>query len=212
MKLSRLLPLFAMMGLGGCMTTVETQVDAYSAIPAELEPKTVYIAPYENSDAKRLEWQTNAQKLAGVLSTKGFTTVSKRRDASLIAFFGFNVDQGERVQSTYSIPQYGVTGYSGANTYGNVYGNSYTATTTLTPTYGVTGYQTGTSTDTIFTRSMSIDMVDSKTGKQVFEAKAVSRGSCNSFAPIANQIIGAALSDFPKGKTGKVSLPSDAKC
>ena len=202
----------SVVGLSGCMSAVETHVDAYSSIPADIEPKTVYISPYNKADANSLKWKENAGILASVLSERGFQTVAQRRDATLIAYFGFAVDNGERVQSTYSIPQWGVTGYSGAQTYGTVYGNSVSATTTYTPTYGVTGYQTGTTTETIFTRSVSIDMLDRSSGKKVFEAQAVSSGACNSFTPIARQIIGAVMSEFPSGKSGKISLPFDGEC
>lgn len=212
MKLFQALSFASIFWLSGCMSSVLTHVDAYSAIPADIEPKTVYIAPYDKSDADSLEWQANARTLASVLSDKGFQTVARRSDATLIAYFGFAVDNGERVQSTYSIPQWGVTGYSGARTYGTVYGNSVSATTTYTPTYGVTGYKTETIEKTIFTRSLYIDMIEIKSGKKVFESKAVSSGSCNSFSPVAIQIISAVLSEFPSGKSGKISLPYDGKC
>lgn len=197
--------------LSACMQ-VQTQVDAYSSIPADLEPKTIYIAPYRGVSGNSLEWQTNARILAQTLSEKGFSVVSRQRDARLTAYFGFGVDQGERVQTAYSIPQWGVTGYSGANTYGTVYGNTYSATTTLNPTYGVTGYSTGTTTSVVYTRSVSIDMIDNRNRQQVFQAKAVSRGSCNSFAPVASPIIAAVLSNFPQGKTGTVTLPMENEC
>ena len=213
MKVSRLAAVLASaLSLSACMNVVESQVDAYSSIPVDFEPKTVFIAPYKGVSSNSLEWQTNARILAQSLSTKGFSVVGRKREARLTAYFGFGIDRGEMVRTAYSIPQWGVTGYSGANTYGSVYGNSFTATTTLTPTYGVTGYSTGTRTDVVYTRSVSIDMIDNSNGKQVFQAKAISRGSCNSFAPVAAPIIDAVLSNFPQGKTGKVSLPMKNDC
>lgn len=200
------------LSLAACMKTVETQVDAYSSIPADLEPKTVYVAPYAGMNGNSLEWQTNAQILANVLNEKGFTVVGRQRDARLTAYFGFGIDRGERVQTAYSVPQWGVTGYSGANTYGTLYGNTYSATTTLNPTYGVTGYSTGTSTSIVYTRSVSIDMFDNKNREQVFQAKAISRGSCNSLAPVAPYIITSVLTNFPEGKTGTVNLAAELEC
>lgn len=212
MNLIKLLAVnFTAMLLVACMP-VETQVDAYSTIPADLEPKTIYISPYRGVSESSLEWQSNAQILAQILTEKGFSVVGRQRDARLTAYFGFGINQGERVQTAYSIPQWGVTGYSGANTYGSVYGNTYSATTTLNPTYGVTGYSTGVSSSIEYTRQVSIDMIDNRDRKQVFQARAVSRGSCNSFAPVASAIIRAVLTNFPEGKTGTVSLPSDNEC
>jgi hypothetical protein len=195
--------------LSGCMQ-VQTQVDAYSEIPEDLEPKTIYLVPYKGTSASNLEWKANAKILAQVLKEKGFSVVRNRRDARLTAFFGFGIDRGQQVSTPYTIPQYGVTGYSGANTYGSVYGNTFTAHTTFTPTYGVTGYSSGTITEVHYTRSVSIEMIDNKTRKPVFQARAVSRGKCGSFKPVAAPIISAVLSNFPKGKSGTVTLPLDS--
>lgn len=215
MKFRRVLALLAStVILSACMQMqeVHTQVDAYSSIPADVEPKTIYIAPYRGVSRNSLEWQTNARVLAQTLTDKGFTIVDRQRDARLTAYFGFGIDQGERVQTTYAIPQWGVTGYSGANTYGTLSGNTYSARTTLSPTYGVTGYNTGTMTNVIYTRSVSIDMIDNRNRQQVFKSKAVSQGECNSFAPVASPIIKAVLSNFPQGKTGTVRLPVENEC
>jgi len=198
--------------LAACAMPVKTEVDAYSKIPADLNPKTIYITPFKGINAQDIEWQTNAQTLASVLSEKGFEVVGRQRDARITAYFGFSVDKGERVQSSYSIPQYGVTGYSGANTFGTIYGNSFSSTTSFTPTYGVTGYSSGTITREIFTRVVAIDMVDNKTRQQVFKARGVSRGRCNSIAPVAVSIIKAILSDFPGGRTGTVFTDMENKC
>jgi hypothetical protein len=203
--------LVTFVALTGCVQ-IETQVDAYSTIPDDLEPKTVYIAPYQGMDGNSLQWRTNAQVFASILGEKGYQVVSQKGQARLTAFFGFAIDQGERVQTSYSIPKWGVTGYSGANTYGTVYGNSYSATTTLTPTYGVTGYSSGVRSDVIYTRSVAIDMIDNKTRQRVFQAKGISRGTCASFAQVAKPIITSILSEFPKGKTGTVQLPFESDC
>lgn len=202
----------AFLALSGCVGLVETKVDAYSSIPDDLSTKTVFISAYNKSDAQSLEWRTNAQILKNVIEEKGFSVVPTRQHARLVAYFGFAVDNGERVTTNYSIPNWGVTGYSGANTYGTIYGNTYSANTTLTPTYGVTGYTRGTRTDTIFTRSASLEMIDTQTKKKVFEGTAISSGSCNSFAPVASSIIKAVLSNFPKGKNGRVNLPMEGEC
>lgn len=202
----------ASLALMGCTTQVNTQVDAYSSIPDDIEPRTVYIAPFRGMSSSDLQWQAHARVLAAVLNEKGFTIAPRQRDARLTAFFGFGIDQGETVQTSYSIPQWGVTGYSGATTTGSVFGSSFRATTTYTPRYGVTGYRSGIATNVVFTRSVAIDMFDNRTRQQVFQARGVSRGSCNSFGPVAEQIIGAVLSNFPAGRTGRVALPMQDDC
>lgn len=207
----RTILVFAVLAVAGC-SQVQTHVDAHSSIPADIAPKTINIMPYSPADGNSLEWRTNAGVLASILNQKGFEVVQGTQNARLTAKFGFLVNEGETVQSTYSIPQWGVTGYSGATTTGTIYGNSYRANTTLTPTYGVTGYTTGTRTDVLFTRAALLDMVDNTSKRTVFEGKAISRGECFSFTPVAPQILGAMLVNFPAGKTGQVDLEWDGNC
>ncbi|WP_018698931.1 DUF4136 domain-containing protein [Amorphus coralli] len=206
----------ALAALAGCQQ-VQTQVDAYSAISATIVPKTVYIAPYKGMGGDTLPWQTNAATLAGVLAEKGFTRVSSRKQARLVAFFGFAVDEGERVTTQYLVPQWGYvygpgfgTGYYGGGWYGpGPYGGYGWG---FGPRFGVVGYSAGIRTETIFTRSASIDMIDTRTGKKVFEGKAVSQGTCGVFAPVAMPMIRALLSNFPQGRTGTVTLPQTDQC
>ncbi|WP_300037274.1 hypothetical protein [uncultured Roseobacter sp.] len=202
--------LFAV-ALAGC-TTVRTDVEAYSTISEIEQVGKVFIAPYNREDASSLQWLTNAGIFRSVLEEKGIAIAERRSEASSIAYLGFAVDEGETVQSTYSIPQYGVTGYSGSQTTGSIYGSSYSANTTYTPTYGVTGYSTGTKTSVIYTRGMAVDIVDARNNSKVFEAISVSRGSCSSFAGVARPIIEATLANFPKGKVGSVEVSIESAC
>lgn len=202
------------LALSGCMQTptVNTNVQAYSAMPASVATKSVFVTSFKGQNRSSLQYRANEQILITALTEKGMVVTTNRSRADYIAYTGFGIDAGERVTTQYSIPQFGVTGYSGANTYGTVYGNTYSATTTLTPTYGITGYQTGTSSSVVFTRSFALDLVNRRTGKKEFEAISISRGSCNSFTPVAKEIIGATLSNFPQGKVGSVSLEWAGSC
>ncbi|WP_136682511.1 DUF4136 domain-containing protein [Falsirhodobacter xinxiangensis] len=211
MQLCKILAVVATLTLCSC-TTLDTNVSAYSKIPADLQPKTVQIVPLVPEDGKSLEWQTVASKLATSLTEKGYTVVASRKQARLTAGLGFLIDGGERVASSYSIPQYGVTGYSGATTSGTVVGNYYSATTTYTPTYGVTGYSSGTRVDTIFTRGTMLLIQDNNTRQTVFEAKATSQGDCGNIALVAPVMIEAILSEFPAGKIGTVTEIVDWEC
>lgn len=221
----RLLAVAAAVALvAGCMQ-VRTQVDAYSVIPADIAPKTVFIAPYKGMDGSSLAWQANAAIVAQVLAEKGFTPVASRKQARLVAFFGFAVDQGERVTTAYLIPQWGYVGYGGGwgpGFYGGGWaGGGYIGGPgpywgwggpMVGPPMGVVGYTPALRTETVFTRSVSIDMIDTRAGQKVFQAKAVSRGACGLFAPVAEPIVRAVLKNFPQGTTGSVTLPQTSSC
>jgi hypothetical protein len=211
--------------LAGCQQ-VRTQVDAYSVIPADIEPKTVFLAPYKGMDGSSLAWQANAAIVARVLAEKGFTPVASRKQARLVAFFGFAVDEGERVTTAYLIPQWGYVGYGGGWYGPGVYGPGYVVGpgpysswgggwgwgSPVGPAFGVVGYTPALRTETVYTRSASIDMIDTRAGRQVFQAKAVSRGECGLFAPVADPIVRAVLKNFPQGTTGTVTLPQTDRC
>lgn len=198
--------------LAGCTPSVQSHVEAYSEIPADAPALSVFILPYNEQDSGSLEWRQNAGVLASVLEAKGYTLASSPESAGLLAFFGFAADNGQRVTSTYSIPQWGQTGVSSSNTTGYIYGNSITSYTDYTPTYGITGYSTGTRSDMVYGRIMLLDLVDPRAKSTVFTAKVTSNGSCSSFSGVARPMVEAALSEFPSGKVGTVTLPMSGSC
>ena len=199
--------------VASCGSTVRTNVEAYSSIEESTQDQSVYIAGTQGQDTKSISWRQNTAILSNELRSLGLNVVSSKRKADYIAYFGYAVDEGRFVTSNYSIPIYGVTGYSGANTYGSAYGNSYSSTTTLTPTYGVTGYSSGSRTKKVFTRSAKLYLVKKNTGKTVFEGQALSSGDCFAFAPVAPYIIRSVLQNYPQGKVGTVDFRiEDSDC
>ncbi|MDB2454342.1 hypothetical protein N9X02_11775 [Planktomarina temperata] len=197
-----------MYAIVGCVK-VESNVESYSSLDNTALGASVFVAPTKGQATNTLSWAKNKSLLEQELKSSGLKVVSSPKRADYLAYFGFAVDTGQLVTTNYSIPQYGVTGYSGANTYGSVYGNSYSSTTTLNPTYGVTGYSSGSTTNKIFTRSAKLFLQNRKSKEIVFEGNAVSSGSCHSFAPVAPYIIKSILTNFPDGKVGRVVLDTE---
>lgn len=196
---------------------VRSNVTTFSELTADDIGSRVIIMPYEEQE-NSLEWRSYARMLADHFRNKGYEITDDINEANLAAFFGYGIDEGQQVTSTYSIPQFGVTGYSGAYTtgtvssYGSGYG-TYTANTTLIPQYGVTGYSTGTKRDTVYTRSLWIDLLDVESYEKKWEMRLTSQGSCASFKPVAPTFFEAAFQSFPMGDGGEVTLPFDMdKC
>ena len=201
-----LISIVSVLFLASC--NVQTDVEAHSSISESTVGSKVYVAAVDGQETKSIAWRSNKKIAENELRAVGFQVVKSRKQADYLAYFGYAVDSGKLVTTNYSIPQYGVTGYSGATTYGSVYGNTYSANTYLNPTYGVTGYSTGSRTDKVYTRSAKLFLVDKKTRETVFESGANSTGSCHSFTPVAPYIIKSMLSNYPSGKVGKVTLPT----
>ncbi len=202
--------------LAGCASRIQSNVSAFSAMGPEDAGKAIFIAPYDQENINSLEWQSYAQIMVGKLQEKGFNVVDDPKEADLVAFFGYAIDNGEQVTTAYSIPQWGITGYSGAYTTGtyNSYGSygNYSSTTTLTPQYGVTGYTTGTTVSTVYTRSLSIDIIDAKNNDKKWEMQLASSGSCGRFTVVAPAFFEAAFQSFPTGSGGIVTLDWDGTC
>ena len=139
-----------------------------------------------------------------------------KNNADYIGFFGFAIDKGRAVTSTYSVPQWGQTGVSGSSTFGtlNTFGNTgtYSGSTTYTPTYGVTGYNQGTRTNTMFARSLSFEIVNKKSGDQLMKTQLSSQGSCGTYSEVVDELLEIALTKFPNVPTGYRTIKGKYNC
>lgn len=189
--------------LAAC-TVVNTQVDAYSAIPADLTPKTVYIAPGPAMNGDTLAFQQNAAHLGGLLLGKGFTPVTSPGAARLLASFSYDIDAGRRVTTQYSVPEHGIVGYRRIRL--------ENGKTRREPVFGVIGYSLQTRTDTVYGRTLLLDMTDRQTGRPVFHALAVSEDTCKSLAIVIPIMLKGVLADFPAARSGGTTRSSDQSC
>ena len=188
---------------------VQSNVETFSDLPSDYKGKTIAVLPFDKEKFGSLEFNNYKSKLASHFREKGFTIVSPKAEPHYIAFLGYAIDQGRDVLTSYSIPQYGVTGYSGAHTTGTIttYGRTgtYSGTTTLIPQYGITGYRSGTYMRRIFTRSMAIKILDVKQNKEVWSMQLSSSGKCGLMRLVFEPMLEAAFSKFPNTQ-GKVSI------
>ncbi len=192
------------LALAAC-TSVKTSVDAYSTLGDEAIGKAVAIKPFNPEDAGSLQWRSNAGILAGELQAKGMRVAQSAESADYIVYFGYAIDKGETVTTQYNTPVYGTVGYNRPYVYGNTYIPG-------SPQTGVVGYVPNTSSNTVYTRSLAVDIVERGSGNKVFEARSTSRGTCSRFSGVAPEIIASSLKDFPKAARGSVEIPYDGDC
>ena len=204
---------FAIIIVTGCQT-LSSNVTSFNKLPANWKGKSIQIKAYKKQNPKDLEWLSYRRKLENKLKKLGFNIVKNNPD--YIGFFGFAIDSGRTVTSTYSIPEWGQTGVSGSSTFGsiNTFGNTgtYSGTTTYTPTYGVTGYSQGTRRDTIYTRSMSFEIINKKSGNQLVKTQLSSQGSCGTYSEVVDEFLELALTNFPNVPTGNRSIGGKFNC
>lgn len=198
--------------LSGCASFVETRVSAFHELGPSLTGETYALVPSKEQEAS-LEFQSYAKLVKQELVARGMKEVPFEK-AKYAVFMFYGIDNGKQIVSSY--PIFGQTGVSSSYTTGtvNTYGNtaSYSGTTYNTPTYGVVG--SGTTTDTVFTRYLNIDIVDiekSGNGKvqKAYEGKAVSSGSNGQLSTVMPAIIKGVFEDFP-GKSGSSRISRQA--
>lgn len=143
--------------VSACAPRLQTRVEAFaSQAMAPRVGETVHVIPAATAARATLEDQAWVRLAESEFAARGFRIVSSPANAALVAVVGLAIDAGRKVARPFMIPQWGVTGYSGAQTFGTFsrFGDvgTYSGTTTLTPQYGVTGYATGVATQRVFTR------------------------------------------------------------
>ncbi len=147
--------------LSGCGTMVDGTVTVFHTLPSKSSGETISIINPDKEKDGVLEFKSYAAMLASGLEKSGYRVVPFDLNAkpNYVAILNYGIDNGTMMSSTYAIPRFGVTGYSGSTTTGNIstYGNtaSLNTTTTNIPTYGVTGYNTGVQNYKIYDRTVS---------------------------------------------------------
>lgn len=188
--------------LVGCGSTVRSQVSAFHENRCGQRLNLCHDSlPGTKAD---LEYRTYAKALASGLTKAGLleTNLSNAKYAVLM---NYSIDNGKSEIS--SVPIIGQTGVASSTTYGQVNrSGSFSATTYNTPTYGIVGATTR--SDTVFTRQLTVDIVDANEkdadGKyrRLYLGKVQSRGAGGQIAPVMPYMIEALLQDFP-GKSGQ---------
>lgn len=200
--------------LSGCATgprTVRSSITEFHSLGTPSAQASFAILPWGKELGESLEFQAYAKQAADVLRARGYNVVPQGSPAQYLVFLAYGIDSGRTEVSSYSIPQWGVTGYSGATTSGTINSVGRTtylnAQTTATPTYGVTGYTQGTASTRIFRRFVNMDVVELEAGnpqpKKVYEGRLTSEGNCGNLAFVMPALISAMFARFP-GESGKV--------
>jgi len=204
--------------LAGCTTipTIVSQVETYSALPGDYAAYSVAVRPFDEKIGDSLEFKSLKLQLETRLRRAGFTVVEPDQDPRYIAYFGYGADEGREIQRAYSVPEYGITGYSSAHTITTINkqgdNRTVTSTTTFTPDYGITGYSTGVMSFTMYTRSLAVAIADVQARQEVWSMKTVSQGPCGILKPVIEPMLDAAFSAFPE-TNGRVAIEvPDLKC
>jgi len=202
---------------------VRANVEIFHKLPSDFSGTSVAILPADNDKENTIEFETYSAKLAEHLRKVGLRVVSIDTQPDYLVLFDYAIGSGQQITGTYSVPQYGVTGYSSAQTYGSIqsYGGygTYSGTTYLNPTYGVTGYTSHSYTNTQFPRSLLVSIYKINREKpdasdQVYQMTVSSSGRCGALSEVIDEMLNAGFEEFPgeSGTSRKVIVPAKADC
>lgn len=211
--------------LSGCATMQPTRfladVDSLAQTDASAKKRYVLLPGGKGVDAGDLQFHEFAAYIEKILTEKGFVKASAFQDADVAIFLAYAIGDPQTYQYSYSLPTWGQTGVSSANTYGTVssYGGTatYSGTTTYAPTYGITGSTTHVGTNTVFTRFLFLDAYDvatylkDKKMSQVWKTNVVSTGSSGDLRLVVPYMV-AAMKPYLGTNTGRkieVVVPAD---
>lgn len=223
MKVTALLALVAVL-FTGCATVaprVDSSVTVFHQMQAVPAGATYSVVPWRKENEGSLEFKAYAEQVASFLRSGGLTVVPVGQAARFAVFVDYGIDDGRTETTSYSVPQWGVTGSSGSSTTGtvNVIGSTamINATTVNRPTYGVTGYNQVSTSSRVFRRFVKVDIAElSGDGnpKKVYEGRLKSEGTCGNLPTIMPILLQAMLANFPgeSGKARSVELPWSGTC
>jgi hypothetical protein len=194
--------------LTGCVTTrLQGSVTRFHTLDGS--PKTFAIFPLEDQQDS-LEFRSYARNLSAELTAKGWKE-ELAESADVAIFLEYAIGGKTEIRS---YPIFKQVPFGNATTTGTVSpSGQIQATTTQATTLAVAG--TGTYTDTVFVREVTLKMFSmpiwraSKKMEPVFEGSVNSTGSTGQLSVVMPTLIRALLQDFP-GKSGSsvtVRLP-----
>lgn len=202
MKPLRMIAAGLALSLVAACSTVTSNTEGYSVIPADITPRTVNIAAADWMDGDSLSFQANASLLAGVLAEKGFASVGKS-DARLLASYSYQTHPAITKTYTTREPVRRTSAHEVSD------GKGGTTTERVTE---VVGYRNVTHEQIVYPRVARLTMTDAQTGKQVYDGVVTSEDNCTQDPLVYKLMLDALLKDFPASQHGSVNLTVKDAC
>lgn len=201
----------------GC-SAVDVNVGSLSTLPEGRQTGVLAVlgnpAEIENSP----EFAQYKKNLESHFSGEGFDISQDIYQADYVALMNYGMDDGQTITRSYKNPVYGSVSDGTAQQSGavgsdaimaNQSGKSYSPAA-----QGVVAYETSTTSTTVYTGHLNIDMFEVDTdglGEKVFEAKLLSRGNCGRLSEVMDELIESIFLDFPN-TNGKQQLQGEFDC
>ncbi len=195
-----LVSLIMFLTLSGCQHLAEknpiikAELTVFHELPKDFNPPTIAIVPWHQTQKSSLEFKNYAAILKDRIEKLGFTVIDHSRKPELILFFDYGDDNGKDMTETYTVPDFGMIGYTG-------YSMNYYGFYPSMPLYGYRGYQTRTNKYTLFTRYIRIDIAQPKINggelDKMYEGSLRSKGTCSKLTVTLPYLIDMYFQNFP---------------
>ena len=194
------LSFLSLISISGCQSLAEKnpvlkgELTVFHDLPSDFKPPTIAIVPWHQSQKGSLEFKNYAAILKDRIEKLGFTVIDHSKKPELLLFFDYGDDMGKEMTETYTVPDFGMIGYSGYSL------NSWSMYPGL-PMYGYRGYQTRTNKYTLYTRYIHIDIAKPKSKDKeldkVYEGSLRSKGTCSKLTATLPYLIDMYFNNFP---------------
>ncbi|MEE4216426.1 MAG: hypothetical protein V2I48_02360 [Xanthomonadales bacterium] len=149
---------------------------------------------------------------------QGFDITDDIYRADYVAFVNYGMDGGQTVTRSYTNPVYG-TVTDGMGPQGEAAGAGAIMANRSGEAYspgpqGVVRYETNTSSKTVYTAHLNIDMFEmgkDGLGEKVFETKLLSKGSCGLLDDVMDELVESIFVDFPN-TNGQQQIQAEIDC
>src|SRR5690606_30858801 len=102
-----------------CATQVQSRVAVFHQLPTSFaQGSSFVILPWDDDQRGSLEFSTYASEIAHKLERRGLVKSAEGTRATYAVFVDYGIDNGRTETTSYSVPRWGVTGYSGSTTTG----------------------------------------------------------------------------------------------
>lgn len=204
-----ILSLFLVLALSGCQhlaeknPTLKAELTVFHEIPIDFKPSTIAIVPWHQSQKNSLEFKNYSAILKERIEKLGFTVIDHQKKPELLLFFDYGDDNGKEITETYTVPDFGMIGYTG-------YSMNSRGMYTGLPMYGYRGYQTHVNKYTLYTRHIYIDIAKPKSKDKeldkIYEGSLRSKGTCSKLTVTLPYLIDLYFNDFPGKNSETQSL------
>jgi len=185
--------------------------------------KVIIFSGIKDITKEDLQFKEYERYVTKAFIKKGYVVTNNPEEADIGVFLTYGIGGPQEHTYNYSMPVFGQTGVSSAQTFGTVqgFGNSatYSGTTTYTPSYGIVGATSGVGTVVTYTRFMRLDAYDlagyreSKKEKHLWRTDTSSTGTSGDLRMIFPVMVAAAAPYIGENteKTIEINLEENDK-